>query len=253
MRNRRYLTVNLEISELLKNFELNNSPLYHYTNNKSYESIITNQELILRRCDCSCDKTEVRIGYLTLMKSASELLIDEVRIEFEKIIEKAFGKLKQSYLCCFTSLESDEKITKEHGEFKLKFPEDSPEWMRFFGFLINNTSEDINPMSSKLFFYDIEGFVIYDIEKQKLIANQICLTYLKYYEKGLNIVDINLFLDVIFQFIILTKENAKAWEKEYRICLVSSSKSSFDYEITDESIGKYIKLKFPGDIFSEVG
>lgn len=252
MRKYIYFTSNEKIKKLLSQFDLNEGELYHYTTLESAKAIKTNRELWLTRADCTLDPSEIQYGIDILISSAKRTLSKEELEKFIELLNIIGPKLKKSYLFCLTENKNSNRHIDTHGNTLMTFQYDFPELLLSSGRLFNhiNTKERAVTFIKDSFCL-IEGKVIYDFDRQNRIADSICNFYKAALVNNMHIVEINLFTDVLLQFIILLKEQCYSWENEYRICIVKTENhTNFDIEAPSEKIVN--KVHFATIEFDEI-
>lgn len=226
MRKYIYYTDNQTLQKLLTQFELNQGELYHYTSLESAKSIKTNRELWLTRSDQTIDISEIKYGINVLINATRDIFNQIESEKFNELINIITPRLVQSYLFCLTETKNSSRHIEIHGNTQLTFEFDFPELLLNSGRIETNINSDYQSVELIRDSYIlIEGKVIYDIRRQTTIAKSICNFYKQAIASEMHIVDINLFSDVIFQFIILLKEQSYSWENEYRVCIVKTGKT----------------------------
>lgn len=149
---------------------------------------------------------------------------------------------------CFTQILNSTKHIKIHGSNILEFTENFP------AELANMSRHSIPNGDGYSLYYSIdlyktiEGYVEYDLDTQKSIANEISQVFKETRNTDIHIVDQFHFIDVIMKFIILCKEPCYSWEKEYRVGLISNPNWESLFENKRDNGKAFIKLITPTEI-----
>lgn len=253
MRKYIYFTSNEKIKKLLSQFDLNVGELYHYTTLESAKAIKENRELWLTRADYTIDTREIKYGIDILISSAKRTLTQKELGEFTELIDKIEPKLTKSYIFCLTENRNSNRHIDTHGNTQMTFQYDFPELLLSSGRLFNQiTSSDQALKLIKDSFCLIEGKVIYDYDRQNRIADSICNFYKEALISNIHVVDINLFTDVLLQFIVLLKEQCFSWENEYRVCIVNTENQNNNFDIKTPSETIVNKVYFATVEFDEI-
>jgi len=248
MRTQVHIVENDKIGKLLSKFRISQGELYHYTDSTASENIITNKEIYLTRADHFLDKSEIQYGITLLTNAAEKILIESDINKFQTIIDALSERFKQCFIICFTQISNSKKHIKTYGKNILQFKENFPSELANMSRHSIPKDNGYSLRYSTDLYETIEGFVEYNSNKQKSIANEICEIFQETNNANIHLVDQYHFINAIMKFVILCKESCNDWEKEYRVGLISNSKWDTMFENSRNNGKIFIKLITPSEI-----
>jgi hypothetical protein len=234
------------VKALYMEFKVHGDNLYHYTSVEKLESIQKGKELWITRSDSFLDDEEIKYGLDLLEVAAKVTLSNDDVIHFNKLLA-GFGEfLKDSYIFSTTYNSSSDYLLKEYGRNIIEFSCDFSVSMSHISYHSIKNSDGYNFHYFDDLYECVEGYVIYDRNSQRKIAEMAVKAMCKVTQQNGNIVDILHVRKILLMCISLFKRESYHLEEEYRIVLIrKNSPDNLDFNYQREDKGKYIKAVIP--------
>ncbi len=246
MKSQIVFTGSQRVIDLFREFKIHKGNLYHYTSTEKLESIRNGSELWITRSDSFLDNEEVKYGLNILKQAASEVLDKKNNINFNKMLAGFNELLINSYIFSTSYNSSSEHLFNEYGRNVIEFSHDFSTSMCHMSYhsIKNGDSYRLHYFNDN--YESVEGYVIYEIENQKKIANMAAIAMSEIIHPDGNIVDIYHVRKILLMCVSLFKSPGYHKEEEYRIVLIRKiSLDNMDFNEERECKTKYIKSIIP--------